>query len=162
MPEPRRLIREHPILGRMELHNRNGVWWQSEIEIAPGSKVRLDLQAERAQGGVDSAAFFEGASQFVDWTRRGEFEVRREVVGKIANGDFIVPTGSMTIRDDELKSIRTILPSDPKLRRLWYFPRGSSEWTCDVSACCSGCEASVMLDGDHRFCTPVNVGRFDR
>jgi glycerate dehydrogenase len=51
MPESWRPSKQQAVLGTLYLHNRNGVWWQAELELAPGRLIRFDVQAEGAPGG---------------------------------------------------------------------------------------------------------------
>jgi hypothetical protein len=141
----------------MYLHNRNGVWWQSEVEIVPGCKVRLDLQAEGAPGGIDSHVFFAGASELVTWARQAELDLRRSVVNKLFLGEYRAHPEPQCIRDRLAQLTPASVFSDLTLAMLLYFPRGSSDWTYKCTSLCERGSVAFMLNEEHEFQTPINV-----
>ena len=124
-----RTSREHPVLGKLFLHNRNGVWWQSEIEISPGIVIRFDLQADRAPGGVESKELFERAAEFVTWAKQAEPQIREIVADRLLEGQYFCRTAELLASSQTRSSInRMELLSKMRLSLLEFYPSGSSDW----------------------------------
>jgi hypothetical protein len=119
--------------------------------------VRLDLQAQGAPGGVDSEAFFAGASEFLTWARQVELDLRRSVVKKLFLGEYRAHPDPQRIRDRLAQLTPEAVLSELSLTLLLYFPRGESEWTYQCPSLIEGGDVGFMLNKEHEFDTPINV-----
>jgi hypothetical protein len=152
-------MRENSILGKLYLHNRNGVWWQSELELSPGQPIRFDIQVEGLEEGIDADSVFEGASNFVNWARQNELELRKRVGEKLLRGEYLCRAQVLLAlsRPREAFTLKSLVPK-LKLVFLQYFPEaGSSDWRFECSALGDNCEVLCMLNEDHEFSAPINV-----
>jgi hypothetical protein len=147
MAESWRVTRRHPVLGTLYLHNRNGVWWQSELEFAAGHSIRFDLEADHAPGGVDCDALFTRAADFVLWARGAGPKVKATVIQSLLAGDYRCPHPEASLSAVDQQA----LDSGLRLTTLEFYPSGSSDWKYQSVALFGNRRVLLMLNADREI-----------
>jgi hypothetical protein len=67
--------RQHPILGEVRWDEQL-IWWQAEVELAPGCSVFLCLSAETGQA---PDVLFTAGVEYLEWARGAESRCRQQI-----------------------------------------------------------------------------------
>lgn len=116
----------HPVLGTLELVNRDGVWWQGTAVIA-GANVRLDVQ----QGAHPNPADVDAAGQLMQWIQTNEPAIRAELKARLARGGvsrFGLRSTSVTA---PLEDVSLVDRLQPNMLVLWSEREADLFYVCD-------------------------------
>lgn len=141
--------REHPVLGHVQW-NAGLDSWESEVDLAPGCRIRFTIVAEAEWATADPEELFAIGAEYLDWARRAEPACR----GRIADDYLEVYNGSWADDDPE--------EGPPRLDREGFIARlrpagislyhdGSADWVYDPGDLFAGHGISVWVGRDRVF-----------